>query len=320
MAVRSPLYFSGGNLIELSSGEINEWRQKAIYQYSLDPTAVLTVVANSGALIDAMSDTRTQAGAASQSASAFVYASGTAEPSTVTVSYDKVNLAYTASGSVGQTTDTGTSFPVYYDSSTGAIRSMNLTDFLDTFIYPSIITMADSTESSDTAGTYTVTTSATAASNYTKVSADDTPIFTDTRADTSAYSAAGIPETLDQPTTVTNYYLHRRNGSDLTPTRTPVSIDGSNNIQVFSTSTLADLLGDWLRYTAAHDTSGYKLSYNIGTSGSGSVRGSTMTDTKLDGAGLFAQLQVNIDDYRSQEFPNGTAQNISLYNLRIHYS
>jgi hypothetical protein len=320
MAVRSPLYFSGGNLIELSSGEINEWRQKAIYQYSLDPTAVLTVVANSGALIDAMSDTRTQAGAASQSASAFVYASGTAEPSTVTVSYDKVNLAYTASGSIGQTTDTGTSFPVYYDNDTGAIRAMNLTDFLDTFIYPSIITMADSTESSDTAGTYTVTTSATAASNYTKVSADDTPIFTDTRADTSAYSAAGIPETLDQPTTVTNYYLHRRNGSDLTPTRTPVSIDGSNNIQVFSTSTLADLLGDWLRYTAAHDTSGYKLSYNIGTSGSGSVRGTTMTDTKLDGTGLYAQLQVNIDDYRSQEFPNGTAQNISLYNLRIHYS
>ena len=320
MAVRSPLYFSGGNLIELSSGEINEWRQKAIYQYSLDPTAVLTVVANSGALIDAMSDTRTQAGAASQSASAFVYASGTAEPSTVTVSYDKVNLAYTASGSVGQTTDTGTSFPVYYDNDTGAIRAMNLTDFLDTFIYPSIITMTDSTESSDTAGTYTVTTSATAASNYTKVSADDTPIFTDTRADTSAYSAAGIPETLDQPTTVTNYYLHRRNGSDLTPTRTPVSIDGSNNIQVFSTSTLADLLGDWLRYTAAHDTSGYKLSYNIGTSGSGSVRGTTMTDTKLDGTGLYAQLQVNIDDYRSQEFPNGTAQNISLYNLRIHYS
>jgi hypothetical protein len=320
MAVRSPLYFSGGNLIELSSGEINEWRQKAIYQYSLDPTAVLTVVANSGALIDAMSDTRTQAGAASQSASAFVYASGTAEPSTVTVSYDKVNLAYTASGSIGQTTDTGTSFPVYYDNDTGAIRAMNLTDFLDTFIYPSIITMTDSTESSDTAGTYTVTTSATAASNYTKVSADDTPIFTDTRADTSAYSAAGIPETLDQPTTVTNYYLHRRNGSDLTPTRTPVSIDGSNNIQVFSTSTLADLLGDWLRYTAAHDTSGYKLSYNIGTSGSGSVRGTTMTDTKLDGDGLYAQLQVNIDDYRSQEFPNGTAQNISLYNLRIHYS
>ena len=304
----------------MSSAEITEWTKKAIYKYSLSPTAVLTVVSSSGANIDAMSDTRLQAGATSQSSTAFVAESSTAEPSTVTVSYDKINLAYTSTGSISNTSDTGTTFPVYYDSSAGALRAMNLTDFLDTFIYPAVDLMIAASESANTAGTYTITSSASAATNYTKVSASDVAVFTDTRADTSAYSAAGIPETLDQPTTVTNYYLHRRNGSDLTPTRTPVSIDGSNNIQVFSTSTLADLLGDWLRYTAAHDTSGYKLSYNIGTSGSGSVRGSTMTDTKLDGAGLFAQLQVNIDDYRSQEFPNGTAQNISLYNLRIHYS
>lgn len=320
MAVRNPLYVSGGNLIAMSTGEIEQYRQKAIFLYSQSPTAVLTVVSSSGALIDAIDDTRTKAGAASQSASAFVYADSTAEPATVTVSYDKVNLAYTASGSVGQTTDTGTSFPVYYDNSTGAIRSMNLTDFLDTFIYPSIITMSSSTESAATAGTYTVTTSATAASNYTKVSGDDTAIFTDTRADTSAYSAAGIPETLDQPTTITNYYLHRRDGSDNTPSRIPLYINGSNNLQEFSSGDINTLVGDWLRFTAAHDTSGYKISYNVGASGNGSVRGSAMTDTKLDGSGLFQTLQVNIDDYRSQEFPNGTAQNISLNNLRIHYS
>ena len=28
-------------------------------------------------------------------------------------------------------------------------------------------------------------------------------------ADTSQYTAGGIGETLDQPTTITNYYLHR---------------------------------------------------------------------------------------------------------------
>ena len=318
MAVRNPLYVSGGNLVAMTFGEIEEYRQKATFLYSQSPTAVLTVVSSSGALIDAMSDTRTQAGSASQSASAFVYASGTAEPSTVTVSYDKVNLAYTASGSVGHTTDTGTTFPVYYDNSTGAIRSMNLTDFLDTFIYPTVITMTSSTESAATAGTYTVTTSSTAASNYTNVST--TAIFTDTRANTSLYSAAGIPETLDQPTTVTNYFLHRRDGTDNTPSRIPVYINSSNNLQEFAASDINTLVGDWLRFTAAHDTGGHKISYNIGTSGSGSVRGSTMTDTKLDGSGLYAQLQVNIDDYRSQEFPNGTAQNISLYNLRIHRS
>ena len=91
MAVRAPLYFSGGNLIELSSGEINEWSQKAIYQYSLSPTAVLTVVSSSGANIDAITDTRLKAGATSQSSTAFVAESSTAEPSTVTVSYDKIN-------------------------------------------------------------------------------------------------------------------------------------------------------------------------------------------------------------------------------------
>jgi hypothetical protein len=318
MAIRNPLYVSGGNLIAMSTGEIEEYRQKAIFMYSQAPSAVLTVVSGSGALISAIDDTRTKAGAASQSASAFVYADSTAEPATVTVSYDKVNLAYTASGSVGHTTDTGTTFPVYYDDSTGAIRSMNLTDFLDTFIYPSIINMTAATESSATAGTYTVTTSATAASNYTQVSA--TAIFADTRADTSAYSAAGIPETLDQPTTITSYFLHRRDGTDNTPARIPLFVNSSNNLQEFSAGDINTLVGDWLRFTAAHDTSGYKISYNVGSSGNGAVRGSAMTDTKLDGDGLFQTLQVNIDDYRSQEFPNGTAQNISLNNLRIHYS
>ena len=292
MASVNPLYFNNGNLFQMTAGEIAQWQNRLVYQYSLAPTVVLTVVANSGANIDAMSDTRTQAGAASQSATAFVYADTTAEPSTVTVSYDKINMAFTTSG-VGETTDTGTSFPIYFDNASNSIRAMSLDDVLDTFVHPAIVGMINSTESAETAGTYTITTAAAAASGYTKVSADDTPVFVDTRANTGAYSAAGIPETLDQPTTITSYYLHRRNGTLIVPDKTPLFIDGSDNLK------------------------GNKLSYNVGTTGAGSVRGSAMTNTKLDGDGLFATLQVNIDDYRSQEFPNGTAQNISLYNLRI---
>jgi len=191
-----------------------------------------------------------------------------------------------------------------------------LTDFLDTFIYPAVDLMIAASESSDTAGTYTITSSASAPSNYTKVSSDDTAVFTDTRADTSAYSAAGIPETLDQPTTITNYYLHRRDGSNLTPSRTPVLIDGSNNIQQFSTSTLADLLGNWLRYTAAHDTNGNKITYSVGTSGSGNARGTNMLDTRLNGSGNYQTLQVG-SDYRAQEFPNGSPVTINTYKLFI---
>jgi hydroxyethylthiazole kinase-like sugar kinase family protein len=57
MAVRNPLYFSGGNLIAMSTGEIEEYRQKAQFVYSQNPTAVLTQVSSSGALIGAMADT-----------------------------------------------------------------------------------------------------------------------------------------------------------------------------------------------------------------------------------------------------------------------
>jgi hypothetical protein len=229
MASRSPLYYGSGNLLEMSAGEITEWQQKAIYVYSQSPTAVLTQVASSGALINSMDDTRTKAGATSQNASAFVAEGTTAEPATVTVSYDKINLAYTAAGSVGETSDTGTSFPVYYDNSSGSILAMSLTDLQDTFLHPAIDLMISGTESANTAGTYTITNSATAATNYTNVST--TAVFLDTRADTSAYSADGIPETLDQPTTVTSYFLHRRDAAASTPSKMPVVISSGNNLQ-----------------------------------------------------------------------------------------
>jgi hypothetical protein len=315
MASRNPLYYSGGNLLEMSSGEITEWQQKAIYVYSQSPTAVITVVSSSGALIDSMDDTRTQAGTTSQSESAFVAEASTAEPSTVTVTYDKINLAYTSTGDIDNTSDTGTTFPVYYDSSAGAVRSMSLTDVLDTFVYPAVDKLINATESSDTGGTYTITNSSTAATNYTNVST--TAVFADTRADTSAYTSGGIPETLDQPTTVTSYFLHRRDGSDVTPARTPLYINGSNNLQEFTISAAGTLIGDWLRYTAAHDSGGYKLIYYVDSSDQGNVRGTNMVDTKLDGSGDYQTRRVS-DDYRSQEFPNGSAQTITTYNLYIN--
>ena len=69
---------------------------------------------------------------------------------------------------------------------------MTLTDVLDTFVYPAVDKLVSATESSDTGGTYTITNSSTAASNYTNIST--TAVFTNTIADTGEYSAAGIPE------------------------------------------------------------------------------------------------------------------------------
>ena len=112
----------------------------------------------------------------------------------------------------------------------------------------------------------------------------------------------------------------KRDGSDPgAPDRTPLFVDGSNNLQQFAASNINALLGNWLKFTAAHSSDGFKVLYTVGTSGSGNVRGSTMTDTKLNGNGNYQQRQVG-DDYRSQEFPNGTAATISSFNLRINKS
>ena len=318
MASVRPLYQSSGDLFEMSDGEITQWRTIAQFGYAASPTAVLTVVSNSGALSSGMSDTRLQAGSASQAAAAFVAEGSTAEPSTVTVAFDKINLAYTSSGSISKTADSGTNFPVYYDSSTGAIQAMSLTDLLDTFIHPQVDNMISGTESDATAGTYSIHTGS-SLSGYTEVSGAGTQVFIDTRANTGSYSAAGIPETLDQPTTVTNYYLQRRNLSDPGDAdRTPLYINGDNDLQEFAQDDVDSLLAGWLRFTAAHSTDGYKVTYSVATSGSGNTRGSTMTDTKLDGSGNYQTLQAGVDDYRSQEFPNGSAGTINSYNLRIN--
>ena len=280
MTARSPLWYNSGNLQEMTSAEIVEWQKAAIFVYAQSPTSVLTVVSSSGSL-DAMNDTRKMAGAVSTNASAFVAEGSTAEPGTNTVSYDKVTQTLTTSG-VGQTADSGTTFPVYYDGS-GNIQAMNLTDFKDTFIEPAIDLLIAGTESNDTGGTYSITTSSTAATGYTNVST--TAVFVDTRANTGLYSSGGIPETLDQPQTITSYFLHRRNGADSDPTRNLLLIDGDNNLQEGATATMKTLIGNWIRYDAAN-TTGQKITYTMATSG-GNTRGTAMVDTRLNGSGNY---------------------------------
>jgi hypothetical protein len=275
---------------------------------------------------------------------------------------------------------------------------MDATDFLDTFIHPTITNLALSTTTTDQAGTYFVSTS-TSVAGSTLISS--TPIFLDTRADTTKYSAATaavttvndatailndttvtvanatninindniqfaspttftdgqtykvtnkssnlltitrfpsltgglaravanssnvrlvMPEELDQPTTINSYYLHRVNGSPVVLSQVPLYIDAANNIKEFTQAELEDLLSNYIRYEVASSTLGYSLSYNLGTTGSGNIRGSGMTDTRLNGTGDYQTLFVNADDYRAQEFPNGTAVSINTYYLRINKS
>ena len=311
MAVRTPLKNDSGNVKQMTSAEVNEIIDQTVYQYSLNPSVTLSVV-GSGGNMDAISDTRLQAGAASTSATSFPSEATTAEPSVVTVNYDRLNKA---EASISPTTDTGKIWPAYYTSA-GHIQAMTITDVRDTFLHPAIDLLVSGSTTTQQAGTYTIATSTTLAG---ATNVDTTPIYADTRADTSAYTAGGIGETLDQPTTITNYYLHRIDGSDTSFTN-PFFINASNHLQEYATATFQSLLSEWIRYTAASSTDGYKITYSIGTSGSGNTRGTAIVDTRLNGSGNYQQRFVNADDYRAQEFPNGSPTTINTYNLRINKS
>ena len=310
MSVRAPLYNNSGNIQEMTTAMVDEVIDQIVYQYSLSPSVALSVVSSSGSL-GTISDTRLQAGASTTDATNFDTEGETPDVSTVTVNYAKID---SSTASITPTTDTGTTWPLYYNSS-GQIQAMNLTDIKDTFLHPAIDLLSAATTTSQQAGTHFIS-SATSVTGSTRVSS--TAVFSDTRANAAAYTSGGINETQDQPTTITNYYLYTVNGSDTSYTA-PFFINGSNNLQVFAEATFESLIQEWIRYTAASSTDGYAISYNLGTSGSGNERGSGMADTKLNSS-TYTQRFVNANDYRTQEFPSGSAVTQNTYYLRINKS
>jgi hypothetical protein len=253
-----------------------------------------------------MTDTRKKAGAYSQRADRFPTEAETAEPGTVTVNYDRISQTV---ASISTPTDTNSKlYPAFYDGS-GSIQAMSATDVFDTFITQAIDTIVDGT---DRGGTYRIHT-ATSLSGHTLVSS--TPVFTDTRANTGAYTAGGIPETLDQPTTITNFYLMKTNQGSAPSIQIPVQVNGDNDLQEYSSANFDAMLLAEIRHHAAN-TSGSTIRYNV--DGSGNNRGSGMTNTILNGSGNYQQRFVNADDYRAQEFPNGSAVTANTYRLKIN--
>jgi len=301
MAIRTPLKIDSTNLKEMSSTDTGNIISRMVYLYMTDPSVTLAIVANSGSLTG-INDTRMQAGAMSTSNTAFPNEATTAEPSTVTVAFDKINEA-TASLSAPADTN-NIRFPVYQDSAN--IKAMSLTDMYESFV--SLATNGASTLI-PAAQPYKISDSTTPPSGYTNVST--TPVFIDTRADTSLYTAGGIGETLDQPQTITNYYLHSNNGTSATAP-TPLYIDSNQNLKEYTAAELDVVLKEVIRYTSVNLSSN-TLRYFI--DGAGTTLGSGMANTKLNGAGNYQTRQVG-DDYRAQEFPNGSVVTEATYYLK----
>ena len=309
MAIRAPLYYSAGNLKEMTSTEVDEIISQTIYQYSLAPSVSLSVV-NSSGNVGSITDTRQQAGAHSTHASSFPSEATTAEPSTVTVTYDKISQSIN-SGSAP--TDSGKTWPCYR-TATNNIQAMSLQDVKDTFLHPAIDLLVSSSLGTDQGGTYHINTSNSIAGS---TLVDATPIFVNTQADTGAYSSGTIGDhALDNPTTIQNYYLHKIDGNNQS-TKAPLYVTAGNDLREYVTADWNTLIGNALKYTAAASVDGFKITYSHTT---GTNRGSGMADTILNGSGNYQTRFVNANDYRAQEFPNGSATTSNTWYLKISKS
>ena len=308
MTVRVPLKLHGSNLKEMTAAEVAVDVNRAAYLYGGSQSIVLSLVNSGGNLANgSIADTRLQAGISTSDATNFHTAGETGNVSTITTFYTRL---FETRNNVSNTPDTNNvRFPVYYDGVN--VRAMSLTDFRDTFIKPAVDQL---TNTSDAYGKYRIH-SGISLSNHTLVSSSN--VYTDTRANVGLYSAAGIAETRDQPTSVTNYYLFRGNSnltSNTVGTANIMFTNTSGNLQAFSQANWDALLLTDTRYVAKA-LSGSTLKYILGTTTVGK-RGSGMTDTKFNSSS-YNQRFVNTNDYRTQEFPAGSAVSISTKYLRL---
>jgi len=297
MAIRTPLFYSSGNLQQLTSAQILQIQTRMFWLYVTNPSVSLTVSSGGGNLTT-MYDTRYQAGTYVTNVSSFQPATNI---SVISVGFN--NILKTVSSYSAPSDTNNVAFPVYYNTS-GNLQSMTLQDMYDTFSVPTINNLIAG------GAVYTISTSTTL-SGYTLVS--NTPVFTDTIPNTGAYTSGNIPNTQDQPSTVTNYYLFIRNVATTSYT-VPVTFNNSGNIQTISSSSFDSILTSVIQYTAQSVT-GYRIQYGINTAGN--TCGTVMTDTNLDGTQSYLTNQVNADDYRSQNVPTGSTVVINNYTLNV---
>ena len=320
MAVVKPLFInSDNNLQEMTDAQVLLHKQKAIYQYSLDPSALLTVVSNSGANMAAITDTRLKSGVSVVSVSADPSASTSAPSATTDVSFDKINFAYDTSS--GQTEDSDNrAFPIYRNSD-GDIRAMSLDDMKDTFLHPAIDLMVVADTDNDdpnVAGTYRIHT-VSSLTGFTEVSGAGTAIFTDTTSTGFAAGSIGTAGTTQEgsSSSVQSFFLLRRNGTDVDTNSIKLAqINSDGDIQEYSDGG-TELLGNWLKFTAGQSGDGYKITYAIGASVSGTQRGSAITNKQL-GSTVTSTTLVDANDYRAQQFPSGSATVTNTYLFKIN--
>lgn len=347
MTVRLPLLTQDDEAIkEWTNADRDQVHKRIAYCYANDPSVYLSVVGSGGNISPEMNDTRMRSGPAAQTTgnddavddgdAEYVQQAVTGDPeSIVETTYDKISQTRVDPGlNWGQTSYPGNfevppgPKPVYYEGRTTgnpgtdggySIREMSFQDILDTFIDPVVGYIHNGTTSDFAGGSYFVSTN-TSETNSTQLGV----VFQDTNADPTSFDAAsiGTDGTYQQGTTNVNttYYLYKNMGVEETY-RLPLVIDYTSNgvnapagLREMTQTEFQAFFCPLIRQQIYNGT-GNTLNYNI--DGSGVAHGTSIANTELDGA-TWNKRFVPSDDYRSQEFPDGTPQVINTWTLRLN--
>jgi len=324
-------------LREMTTQEFNEFKKWIRFLWVRNKTVTLTYVASGGNL-GAMIDTRYQAGAYQTDVTNFDTQAETPDISEVPTTWDKINLNYDTSVAMPNVKDYAPSRPLRLGttpSTRGKIYEYSHAE-LGELIAEAIGEVGGGGVPTMTVGRI---------GGYSIFRQDNVPsgnhddgatftdmgrVFEDTIANAAAYTAAGIPETLDQPLALDNANRWNLYSMDTPATvSTPVELlyrDTNGGVREWSLANMQQFFEPAAQHIAANGYNGAgdgKLIWYIhGLGGSGSIYPviDEMADERLNGSSAagYTQYYVNTDDYRTQEFPNGTAQVVSTYSLRAY--
>ena len=311
MVARIPLILDGSNnLKEMTPAQITAVQDRCRYLYGASPSVTLSRVASGGNL-GSINDTRKISGTAHTNVTTYPNEGTTGEPQTFSVAYARISE--TRANTTASADTNNVAFPIYQTS--GNIQAMTLAEVYETFIYPAIDTITSSSQPQP--GTYYIHTG-TSLSGYSAVSTST--VFSDTRANIANFSRdnIGTSGTVQNPTplTINNYYLLAANNITAPSMEQMLFIrNADKNVEQYSQAEMDSWLQNSMRH-AASEITGTKISYNI--NGSGVNQGSGMANTILTGSGNHQIKFINANDYRAQEFPNGSETTAATHRLKIN--
>lgn len=291
----------------------------------------LSVVSNNGNITPQMTDTRYRSGTAARSTSGswptvtpMPSEGQTGEPQLINgTTYDKISQTITNPGSFDNSDYQALNTKPIYMEDDQTIREMSFAECLDTFIYPVVQNMLlTSSTVSSAGGSYFISTAVNVAN-----CANLGVVFADTVANLAGYSASsiGTAGTRQDVFNTTTYRLHRVNSQIINQGfgyRTPLMIDTASNHKNTPTGlrhmTYAEfdaLFGPMVK-AAIYGIPGYTIRYNI--NGNGRRQGTLMKNQQMIGVtGQYTQYKATGNDYRAQEFPNGSIINQATWALNL---